>query len=271
MKVLISVDIEGIAGFVSWKQCDAGSPQYRQSIDLMTGEANAAIAGAFDGGATEVVVVDSHGSQRNMSPLEIDQRVRLISGGNKPLSMMQGIDESFDAVFLVGYHAGAGFTGSLSHTYDGTPSVVRLNGMQAGEIMVNAAVAGYFGVPVALVTGDTAAMREAQSSLAGVEIAEVKEPISRYSSNNLSPTAAREKIRKAAASALAKIGGMEPFTLEPPIHFNLTFTNVGIADRVCLMPGTRREDPLTVSYESDDYITAYQGFLTMLVLADSAG
>ena len=271
MKVFISVDIEGIAGFVNWQQCSASDPGYRTAIDLMTGEANAAIAGAFDAGADEVLVDDSHGNQRNMSPLELDPRARLVIGGTKPLSMMQGIDESFDAVFLVGYHAGAGFNGGLSHTYDGTVSVVRLNGMQVGEITINAAVAGYFGAPVALVTGDSAACREAKATLSAVETVAVKEPISRYSANCLSPAAAREKIRAGCSAALARIGDMEPFTLEPPVRFELTFNNVGFADRVSLMPGTKRVDPLTVAYESDDCITAYQGFLTMLVLAESVG
>lgn len=271
MKVFISVDIEGIAGFVHWDQCEQGSPQYRQAIDLMTGEANAAIAGAFDAGATEVLVDDSHGSQRNMSPLELDPRARLLTGGTKPLSMMQGIDESFDAVFLIGYHAGAGINGVLCHTYDGTVSTVRLNGMQVGEISINSAVAGYFGVPVALVTGDTSACREAQANLIGVETVAVKEPISRYSANCLSPSMACEQIRAGCISALAKIAGMEPYTLEPPIRFELTFTHVGYGDRVAIMPGTRRVDPLTVSYESDDYIEAFRGFLTMLTLAESVG
>lgn len=269
MKVFISVDIEGIAGFVHWDQCTDGNPMYNQAMALMTGEANAAIAGAFDAGATEVVVDDSHGSQRNMSPLDLDPRARLITGGTKPLSMMQGVDESFDAAILIGYHAGAGHPGVLCHTYDGTVSAVRLNSVQVGEIPINAAVAGYFGVPIALVSGDSSACREAISTLIGVETVSVKEPISRYCANCLSPSAAREKIRAGCIAALDRVAEMEPYTLEPPIRFDLTFNHVGYADRVSLMPGTTRIDPLTVSYQSDDYITAYRGFLTMLVLAES--
>lgn len=271
MKVFISVDIEGVSGFVHWDQCSPGSALLGEARALMAGEANAAIAGAFDGGATEVLVADSHGSQRNLPPLDLDPRARIILGHAKPLSMMHGIDESFDAAFLIGYHAGAGQNGVLSHTYDGTASAVRLNGLAAGEIAINSALAGYFGVPIALVTGDSSACREAESLLPGVATVAVKKPITRYSADCLNPKTARESIRAASASALGRIAELEPFTLEPPVRFELTFNHVGLADRASLMPGTARLDPLTVVYQSDDYVTAFQGFLTMLVLAESIG
>lgn len=271
MKVFISVDIEGISGYVHWKQSDGDSPVLKEARDLMAGEANAAIAGAFDGGATEVLVADSHGNQRNMPPLDLDPRARFIYGHTKPLSMMQGIDESFDACILIGYHAAAGQNGVLSHTYDGTVCAARLNGMIGGEITINSALAGYFGVPVAMVTGDSSACREAESVIPGVTTVAVKSPITRYSADCLNPKSAREKIRAAAAQALGKVGELEPFTLEPPVRFELAFNHVGFADRACLMPGTSRLDPITVGYQSDDYITAYKGFLTMLVLAESIG
>jgi D-amino peptidase len=185
--------------------------------------------------------------------------------------MMQGVDESFDAAFLIGYHAGAGQSGVLSHTYDGAVCAARLNGMAAGEITINAALAGYFGVPIALVTGDSAACREAESVLPGVATVAVKTPITRYSANCLNPKTAREQIRAAAAQVLGRIAELEPFTIEPPIRFELAFNHVGFADRAAIMPGTARLDPITVAYQSDDYVTAYQGFLTMLVLAESIG
>jgi D-amino peptidase len=271
VKVFISVDIEGIAGIVNWQQCEPGKPQYDECRSLMAGEANAAILGAFDAGATEVLVADSHGNQRNLPTLDLDPRARIILGNTKPLSMMQGVDESFDAAFLIGYHAGAGHNGVLSHTYDGTVSAVRLNSVLGGEIPINAALAGYFGVPIALVTGDSAACREAESTIPGVVTVAVKEPITRFSADCLNPRTARERIRAAAHAALNKVSELEPYTLEPPIRFDLTFNHVGFADRACLMPGTTRVDPLTVTYQSHDFVTAYHGFLTMLVLAESVG
>lgn len=270
MKVFISVDLEGIAGIVHGDQTSSSGKQYDEARALMTAEASAAIAGAFDGGASEVIVNDAHGAQRNLLLADLDPRARVITGSAKPLSMMQGIDESFDAAFFIGYHAGAGYQGVLSHTYDSLVSAVRLNSLLAGEITINAALAGYFGVPVALVTGDSSACREAVSVLLDVDTVPVKEPITRYSANVLNPLAARDKIKASSMAVMGRIQALEPFTLEPPIRFELTFVNTGFADRATLMPGANRIDPLTVVYESDDFIIAYQGFLTMFVLADSA-
>ena len=269
MKVFISVDLEGIGGIVHSDQCSPGTRQYDEACAFMTGEANAAISGAFEGGASELVVNDAHGAQRNVSLLDLDPRARLITGSRKPLSMMEGVDESFDAAFFIGYHAGAGSYGVLSHTYDSPVWAVRLNSQSAGEITINAALAGYYGVPVALVTGDSAACREALSILGEVEAVSVKEPVSRYSANCWHPTVVRDRIKSAAKSAANRVSELEPFTLEPPIRFELTFTHPGYAERANLMPGTTRTEPVVVTYESDDFVAAYRGFLTMLALASS--
>lgn len=270
MRVFISVDLEGIGGVVHWDQCSPGTRLYDEARALMAAEVNAAISGALDGQATEIVVNDAHGTQRNIPALELDPRARLIIGNTKPLSMMQGIDESFDAAFFIGCHAGAGSDGVLSHTYNSSIWGVRLNSQQAGEITINSALAGYYGVPIALVTGDSAACREALSVLGEAETVVVKEPISRYSADCCNPAVVRERIEDAARSAMSRLSELEPFTLEPPIRFELTFAHAGHADRANLMPGATRTDPVVVTYESDDVITAYQGFLTMLALASSA-
>ena len=269
MNVYISVDLEGIGGIVHWEQCSPGTKEYDDARALMTAEANAAIQGAFDGGATEVLVNDAHSSMRNLQPLELDSRVCLVRGSIKPQSMMEGMNESFDAAFLIGCHAGAGCNGVLSHTYDGMVTSVRLNSLAGGEITINSALAGYYGVPVAMVTGDSAACREALGILGGVEAVAVKEPISRYSANCLHPVIVRERIRAAATAAVSRASELEPFTLEPPIRFEVGFAHVGYADRVAFMPGSERLDPMTVAFQSEDFITAYRGFLTMLVLAES--
>ena len=269
VNVYISVDLEGISGVVHWEQCSPGAKEWDDARALMTAEANAAIQGAFDGGATAVLVNDAHSSMRNIQPLELDSRARLVRGSIKPQSMMEGINESFDAAFLIGCHAGAGCNGVLSHTYDGMVASAKLNSLAAGEVTINSALAGYYGVPVALVTGDSAVCREALAVLGGVEAVSVKEPISRYSANCLNPLAARDKIRAAAMAAVSRASDLEPFTIEPPVRFELTFSHVGFADRVAFMPGTERLDPVTVAYQSEDFITAYRGFLTMLALAES--
>ena len=157
----------------------------------------------------------------------------------------------------------------LSHTYTGAVSAARVNSLPAGEVTINAALAGYYGVPVALVTGDSAACREALSILTDVETVAVKEPISRYSAKCWNPSVTRDRIRAAALAAMSGISDLEPFTLEPPIRFELTFAHAGYADRVSLMPGTIRIDPVSAAYEAGDFVTTYRGFLAMLVLANS--
>ncbi len=267
VKVFVSVDMEGISGVVNWEQTSAGNPSYEDARALMAGELRAAVEGLYDGGATEILVNDSHANGRNIKIAEADPRVRLITGGGSPLSMMQGIDETFDAAVFVGYHAGAGTAAVLSHTYNGTIYSAKLNSRLVGEITINAAVAGYFGVPVVMVTGDSTACREALSSLGPVEAVAVKEPITRYAADCLHPEAARERIRTAAAGLFDRLPEFEPFSLEPPIRFELAFTNTGLADAAGIMPGAVREDATTIGYASDDFLGAYRGFLTMTRLA----
>jgi D-amino peptidase len=205
---------------------------------------------------------------RNIDAGDIDYRASLITGSPKPLSMMQGIDESFDAVVLLGYHAGAGTAAVLSHTYNGKVWAAKLNSRLVGEIAINAAVAGYFGVPVAMVTGDSVACRDALSNLGAVETVAVKEPTTRNSANCLHPVAAREKIKLAAAGIMERLHEFEPFTLEPPIELELTFNNCGLADAAAIMPGAKRVDATTVGYTSEDFMEVFRAFLTMTRLAN---
>lgn len=157
LKVYISSDMEGIAGLVSGTQVTGGERDYAVGRRLMIAETNAAIAAAFDAGATEVLVNDSHGSQTNLLAEELDRRAVLITGAPKPRGMMQGIDSTFDAVVFIGYHAqGSSIDAVLGHTYSGALKRVTLNGREVGEYGLNAAVAGHFGVPVVFIAGDKA-------------------------------------------------------------------------------------------------------------------
>lgn len=269
MKIFVSVDMEGISGVVNWEQTSSGNPEYQDARALMAGEARAAAEGLFEGGATEVLVNDSHGGGRNIKIADMDPRVRLTSGHSQPLSMMQGIDESFDAAILIGYHAGAGSAGVLSHTYNGMVWSAKLNSRVVGEVGINSAVAGYFGVPVVMVTGDSAVCREALAHIGTVETVAVKEPITRYAASCLHPTVAREKIKEAATGVLERLPEFEPFTLEPPVEIELTFNNAGLADAAGVMPGAKRTDATAVTYTSDDFMEVYRAFLTMTRLANS--
>ncbi len=270
LRVYISVDMEGIAGVVNSEQTSSSGSDYNLARRWMTQEVNAAIRGALRAGATEIVVNDSHGSMRNVVISELDQAASLITGSPKPLSMMQGIDETFDAVFLIGYHARAGSEdGVLDHTYSGgSVYSIKVNGMELGEAEQNALTAGCFDVPVVLVTGDKTVCGQAKKSLGeGLETAVVKEGIGRYAAKSLTPAKACELIQEKAERALRNRGRAEPFKLQSPYRFELTYYRSSMADAGELIPQVKRTGPRTVTYEIDDYIAGYKLFIALVTLA----
>ncbi len=201
MRVYVSVDMEGIAGVVHESQTDPTDPacavEYGRFRCLMTAEANAAIEGALAAGAKNVVVNDSHWFMRNLLAEELHEAAELVSGDPKPHSMMQGIEAGFDAALFIGYHARAGTRNAiLDHTYADRIHEVRLNGKPVGELGLNAAFAGAHGVPVALVSGDSALATEAKDLL-GDDVAAVvvKQAVSRHAAQSVAPAAACQLIR----------------------------------------------------------------------------
>ncbi|MGH2447768.1 MAG: M55 family metallopeptidase, partial [Chloroflexota bacterium] len=212
MKVYISADVEGVAGVVSWDQISPGSRDYAVGRDLMAGEVNAAIEGALEAGADQIIVNDAHSRMTNLLPEQINQQARLILGHYKPMYMLQGLDDTFDAAFFVGYHGAIGEPEAiLSHSYN--PRAIweaKVDGRVVGEIGINALVTQYYGVPIRLMTGDQAVAREASQIVPGAKVAEVKRSLSRYSAENLSPRDARELIRREATAALRDLPEREP-------------------------------------------------------------
>ncbi len=270
LKVFISVDMEGIAGVVNGDQTSSSGSDYGMARRWMTEEVNAAIRGAQKAGATEIVVNDSHGSMRNVVISELDPAASLITGSPKPLSMMQGIDETFDAVFLIGYHARAGSEdGVLDHTYSGgSVYSIKVNGMELGESEQNALIAGCFDVPIVLITGDKTVCAQAKKSLGeGIETAVVKEGIGRYAAKSLTPRAAQTLIEQKAKSALESRNRVKPLKLQPPYRFELTYFRSSMADAGELIPQVKRTGPRTVTYETDDYIEGYKLFRALISLA----
>ena len=166
VKVFISVDMEGIWGVVNSEQISPGA-EYGNARSWMAGDTNAVVEGLLEAGATEIVVNDSHGSMRNIVASDLNPRASLITGTPKPLSMMQGIDPSFDAALFIGYHARAGSAPAiLDHTISSaTVRSVRINGKELPEMGINGAIAGYYGVPVIMLSGDTETCAQAKSSL----------------------------------------------------------------------------------------------------------
>jgi len=203
-KVYISVDMEGISGVTGDDQTSAGQPEYARARKLMAEDANAAIRGAFEGGATDILVNDSHGGQRNLLPEDLDPRARLISHSFKRYGMMEGLDDSFDAVIFVGYHAKADSPrGLFAHTGSGVVRDLQINGRSVGEGGLNAALAGWYGVPVVAVSGDDVAVAEVRESAPGARAVAVKRAINVRAVELKPLQAARAEIQEAARTGVA--------------------------------------------------------------------
>ncbi len=259
LKVFISVDMEGVSGVVTSDQTSAGGADYNRFRKLMTEEANAAVKGAFDAGATEVVVNDSHGSMRNLLIEELDYRARLISNNIKPMGMMQGIDSSFDAVIFVGYHAKAGSAvGVLAHTGSGSIGDLRINGRSVGEAGMNTLAAGAVGVPVVMVTGDQEAVAQARELVPNIEGVQVKEAIGTTAALSIHPVTVCTNIQQAAARALKRLSEFKPAKPATPATFEVRFTQTALADVAELIPTVKRVDTHTVSFQAGDYLQGYR-------------
>ena len=203
-RVYISVDMEGISGVVGDDQTSAGQPEYARSRKLMAEDANAAIRGAFEGGATEVVVNDSHGSQRNLLPEDLDPRARLISHSFKRHGMVEGLDDTFDAVIFVGYHAKADSPrGLFAHTGSGVVKDVQVNGRSAGEGGLNTLMAHYYGVPVVMISGDDVAVEQQKEWTPSIHGVVVKRAINMRALEARPLAEARRDIQAAAKEGVA--------------------------------------------------------------------
>ena len=203
-KVYISVDMEGISGITGDDQTSAGGAEYGRSRKLMAEDANAAIRGAFDGGATDVVVNDSHGSQRNLLPEDLDPRARLISHSFKRHGMVEGLDETFDAVIFIGYHAKADSPrGLFAHTGSGVVKDVQVNGRSAGEGGLNTLMAHWYGVPVVMISGDDVAVEQQKEWTPAVKGVVVKRAINMRAVEAKSPAEARKDIQAGAREGVA--------------------------------------------------------------------
>ena len=266
MKVLISVDMEGISGVVTSEHISSEHKEYERFRKLMTAEANAAIEGALAGGAEEIIVNDSHGGMANILIEELNPAAELISGSPKPFGMVQGIGPDVDGVFFLGYHAASG-TGAavLEHTWSGRVVELRLNGRVVGETGLNAALAGAYGVPVLLVTGDRAVTEEARILLGEIETVAVKDGVTRSAAQCLHPEVAQERIRQAAERALSLT--VSPFVVPPPITLRIVFQRAIHADMASLVPGSQRVDGRTVEWSGEDMPTVYKVFRAMATLS----
>jgi D-amino peptidase len=271
MKVFLSTDMEGTAGVVDWAQCLPGEPEYDVFRRLLLDEVNSAIDGACDAGASEFLVNDSHSSMRNLFPTRLHGRASYLSGRHKPLYMMQGLDESFDAAFFVSYHGSMGeAAATLSHTYNPNAiAEVRLNGTVAGESGINALVALAHQVPVVLVTGDATTAREAEPFFPGIEAVVVKESHTRFAATSLHPEVACERIRAGAKRALERLESFAPPSVTLPATLRVRFRNTDLAEVATWLDGVRRVDPTSVEMSDDDPLRLFKRFITAVLLTRS--
>jgi D-amino peptidase len=255
MRVFISVDMEGISGLTDSDEMVFEGREYERGRRLITGDLNAAIEGAFAGGATEVVVNESHWMMRNLLTEDVDPRAEVIRGNIKRGCMVEGLDESFDAMLLVGYHSKHGTPfGVMNHTMLGKEiQNIYLNGDPVGEMAINAAYAGQMGVPVALVTGDQTAVEEAQQTFGDIETATVKEGRGRFTAKLLHPSVGQERIREAAKRAVERAPKMKPFVAGPPATMGFEFTSTAMAEVCSWVPTVERIGPRTVEFEFGDW------------------
>lgn len=263
MRVLISADMEGACGVSSWVHVQApevtsssqpaSTVEYERFRRQMTAEVNAAIEGALAGGATGVLVNDSHDGQRNILIEDLHRDAQYISGADKPFGMMQGIDQEISAVMYTGYHARAGTVGApLAHTWNQWVQDVRINGQSTGEFGINGAIAGAFGAPVIMVAGDDQAVAQTREFLGdGMAGAIVKWGISSSSARHLHPTMALDLIRDAAEKAVRNPSST-PFVIEPSTEIEIDADHQARIDQAMLIPGTRRAGNRTIAFTVND-------------------
>lgn len=252
MKILISTDIEGVAGVFHAEQVRAGNGEYERARAWMTAEANAAVQGAFAGGATEVLVNDSHGGFRNLLPGGIDERARLVLGKPRYLGMMGGLEEKCDAVFMIGYHSRSQGRGILAHTINSFAfSRITINGMELGEAGLYGALAGEMGVPVILGSGDDVFISETADLFPGAQWVQTKVAHGQGSGITLSPKQSCAAIEAAAQTAVRNFKGAVPFQIAAPIECRLQTQSSAIADLFCMWPTLERVDGVSLRFTTD--------------------
>lgn len=272
MKILISADMEGTCGVSSWVHvlppeiagaAPASTAEYERARLRMTREVNAAIEGALAGGATEVIVNDAHDGMRNLVPEELHEAAQFVAGSDKPLVMMQGVEEDgVRAAFYTGYHARAGTPdGPLAHTWSGSINDVRVNGVSMGEYGVNAIVAGHFDVPVALVSGDYRAVEQTRELLGEQVVgAVVKHGYSVTSAVHVQPEEARRIIRDAAERALRNIDALEVYRMPEGATVEIDFDHQTRASNATEIPGVELTGSRTISYRPVDALDFHRYF-----------
>ena len=266
LKVYISADMEDVVGVVTDQQLGPSGFEYTRFREFMTQEVIAAIEGARDAGATEILVSDSHGNGQNLLIEKLPQDITLVRAWPRPLMMMQGIDETFDAAIFIGYHASTDNpNGIRAHTMSSARlASVKLNGTPMPEAGINAAIAGHFGVPVVMISGDDAIVDEARKLLGDIEGAVVKWSIGFHSGRTIMPEAAYELIRAKAAAALRRLDDFSPYRLQTPITADVRFKNYRPSEVLAYLPIVERTDSHSIRFVGGNMVEVSKFFEFML-------
>jgi D-amino peptidase len=256
LKVYISVDMEGVAGTVTADQLGPGKFEYERFRTFMTRETLAAIRGAKEAGATEILVGDSHGNGENLLIEEFPKDVRIIRSWPRRLGMMTGIDSTFDAVIFLGYHASTNnMHGVRAHTFSSARLTrVALNGMEMTEGSFNAAIAGHFGVPVIMMSGDEAAIAEVRSRLGNIEAAETKQSLGFHSAITITPEASCELIGEKVKAAFARRAEFKPYILKEPVTLEVSFKHYLPAEVLAYLRNVERADSHSIRFRGSDML-----------------
>lgn len=256
LKIYISADMEGVVGAVTGDQLGPQGFEYNRFREFMTAEVNAAIEAAFQSGATEIVVSDSHGNGQNLLIEKLPKNVAVVRSWPRPLMMMQGIDETFDGAIFIGYHTGTtNATGVRAHTISSARLAdVRLNGVSMSEAGINAAIAGYFNVPVIMVSGDDAVVKETTDLLGPIEGAVVKWAYSFHSARTLTPEAAYEVIREKVRRAIARIKDFKPHKIKEPVELDVRFKSYRPSEMLSYLSIVERTDSHSIRFRGKDIV-----------------
>jgi D-amino peptidase len=265
-RLFLSVDMEGITGVVTAEQLGPSGFEYQRFREIMTREVLAAIRGARAAGVGEIVIADAHGNGQNLLLELLPADVQVVRAWPRPHGMMQGIDSTFDAAFLIGYHASTtNPEGVRAHTLSSARLAdVRLNGRSVPEAALSGAIAGHFGVPVVLVTGGDAAVAEAREHLGDIEGVVVKWNYGFHSARTLMPTAANARIEAAADAAIRGLAGRRTYEVETPVTLEVRFKSYRPAEVAAYLEVVDRVDAHSIRYVGDDIleISRFLQFLT---------
>lgn len=265
MRIYLSVDLEGIHGVIHSSQTQPGEQAYERAVACMHEETNAVIEGGLAAGATSFLVNDAHWDMRNLQLDKLHSKASLISGWQKPYSMVAGINSGIDAAFFIGYHSQAGTaSGVLSHTYRAQVFLdIKLNGQSVGETGLNAALAGWFDVPIALITGDESVCHEATQLLGPVTCVPVKRALSRYSAILYPKDEVMANLRLQAQTALKNQSLWRLFKPPSPSTLSITMTDPAMADGAELLPMVKRIGDREIEFSDKDFSVLFRLMLAI--------